>query len=132
MQLTPIPQQMANNCSGRAVMHGWSNAGVTVPTSCWLAGSLLMRIPCAPGARPGDSTTQTHCNATLRCRAAAHQEDDQRPRMSTRGNRREKADRMQQNNGRAIVCVMGQCLGRLVESPVESLVAHTCNPNTPC
>ena len=51
--------------SGRARVRGWSNAGVTVPTSCWLAGSLLSRIPHAPGARPGDSTAQTHRNATL-------------------------------------------------------------------
>ena len=52
-------------------MRGWSNAGVTVPKSCWLAESLLMRIPHAPGTRPGDSTTRHTATPHSRCRAWA-------------------------------------------------------------
>ena len=40
VQVIPQSQQMANNLQRQ----GWSNAVVTVPTSCWLAGTLLTRI----------------------------------------------------------------------------------------
>ena len=56
VQLIPRRQQMANNCNGRAGVRGWSNAGVTVlyrQVAGSLTGSLLTRIPHAPGVRPG-------------------------------------------------------------------------------